>query len=85
MKSGDIIVCKQDFDRALDEVKPAFGVDNEEFANCIRNGIITYGPKVQKLLYNGNLFVQQVKHSNRTPLVSLLLEGNSCFETILTE
>jgi len=76
LKEGDIVVNKGDFERALEEVRPAFGIDNEEFSNCMRNGVINYGPRVEKLLHNGNLFVQQVKYSDRTPLVSLLLEGS---------
>jgi vesicle-fusing ATPase len=75
VKDSDIKVIKVDFDRALDEVTPAFGVDEQEFENCIRNGIINYGPKVEKLLHSCSLYVQQVKNSNRTPLVSILLEG----------
>jgi vesicle-fusing ATPase len=61
--------------RALEEVKPAFGIDTDEFESCIKNGIINYGPKVEKLLETGELFVQQVRNSSRTPLVSILLEG----------
>lgn len=75
VKASDIKVTKADFDRALDEIHPAFGVDNEEFSNCIRNGIINYGPRVEKLINAFATFVNQVRHSNRTPLVSLLLEG----------
>jgi len=77
VKASDIQVTKADFDRALDEIIPAFGVDNEEFSNCIRNGIINYGPRVEKLLNSFATFVNQVRHSNRTPLVSLLLEGTA--------
>jgi len=68
-------VTRSDFLHALSEVKPAFGVDTDDFENCIRNGIIIYGPKVEKVLQNGHMFVQQVKNSKRTPLVSVLLEG----------
>jgi len=75
VKDGDIKVTMADFNRALDEVKPSFGVDDEEFENCIRNGIINYGPAVEKLLETGSAFVEQVKNSTRTPLVSILLEG----------
>jgi len=75
LKEGEIKVGRSDFLHALEEVKPAFGIDNDEFENCIRNGIINYGPKVEKLLKTGELFVQQVRTSNRTPLVSVLVEG----------
>ncbi|KAF8461829.1 vesicular-fusion protein SEC18 [Russula ochroleuca] len=49
-----------DFANALEEVQPAFGV--------IQNGIIHYDTSV-------DLFVEQVRTSTRTPLVSLLLHG----------
>jgi len=75
LKEGEIKVSRTDFLHALDEVKPAFGVDTDEFENCIRNGIINYGITVEKLLQTGELYVQQVRNSSRTPLVSLLLEG----------
>jgi len=77
VKDTDVLVTKMDFDRALEEVKPAFGVDRDEFENCIRNGIICYGSKVEKLLATGKLFVDQVRNSDRTPLVTVLLEGSS--------
>ena len=60
---------------ALQEVRPSFGIDTDEFANCMRNGVILYGPKVEKLLHNGELFIQQVRNSDRTPLLSVLLSG----------
>jgi len=75
LKEGEIKVSRADFLHALSEVKPAFGMDTDEFENCMRNGIINYGPKVDKLLQTGDLFVQQVRNSSRTPLVSLLIEG----------
>lgn len=71
----DVIVSRIDFERALQEVKPMFGFDSDEFENWIRNGIINYGPKVQKLIETGRTFIEQVKNSSRTPLVSVLLEG----------
>jgi len=75
LKEGEIKVSRVDFMRALNEVKPAFGVDADEFENCIRNGIINYGMPVEKLMKTVSLFIQQVRASSRTPLVSVLLEG----------
>ena len=37
-----IRVCRDDFLHALDEVKPAFGVNETEFHQCVMNGIIKY-------------------------------------------
>jgi len=72
-----IKVARVDFEMALKEVKPLFGVDTDEFENCMRNGIINYGPNIQKLLDTGETFVSQVRNSDKTPLVSVLFEGSS--------
>ena len=42
---------------------------------CGDIGIINYGPAFQKLLHTGRLFMEQVQNSDRTPLVTVLLEG----------
>lgn len=70
-----IKVMQYDFKNALDEVKPAFGVELDEFANCMRNGISDYSARVKKLLHTGKVFIEQVKNSSKTPLVSVLLHG----------
>ncbi|KAI0797023.1 AAA-domain-containing protein [Abortiporus biennis] len=68
-------VNRGDFMNALDEVTPAFGVAKEELEQVIQNGIIHYGPVVDELLRSGELFVDQVRVSTRTPLVTVLLHG----------
>lgn len=68
-------VNRQDFLMALTEVHPAFGVSEEELEQVIQNGIIHYDPIVDELLKSGQLFVEQVRTSTRTPLVSILLHG----------
>ncbi|KAJ3339956.1 transport between ER and Golgi ATPase protein [Gonapodya sp. JEL0774] len=90
-------LCRDDFMRALEEVKPAFGVSDEELSQCTRNGIFKYNDDVkesshiklrlnaledtdirivfQDILANSQLFVEQVRNSPRTPLVSVLFYG----------
>ncbi|TCD70005.1 transport between ER and Golgi ATPase protein [Steccherinum ochraceum] len=68
-------VNRGDFLNALDEVTPAFGVSKEELEQVVQNGIIHFAPVVDELLRSGELFVEQVRTSTRTPLVSLLLHG----------
>jgi len=68
-------VTRADFLQALNDIKPAFGVETDEFENCMRNGIINYGPSVDDLLNSGKLFIRQVANSDRTPLVSILISG----------
>ena len=69
-------VNRQDFLSALDEVQPAFGVSEEELQQVIQNGIIHYDGTVEETLRTGKLFVDQVRTSSRTPLVSILLYGH---------
>ncbi|KAF9006666.1 vesicular-fusion protein SEC18 [Cyathus striatus] len=68
-------VNRQDFMNALEEVHPAFGVSDEEIQQVIQNGIIHYDTVIDELLRSGELFVDQVRSSTRTPLVSILLHG----------
>jgi vesicle-fusing ATPase len=75
LKDFDIVVTQRDFDTALAEVKPMFGIDETDVASCIRNGIIKYSPEVERVLSTGQLFINQVRNSDRTPLVSVLFEG----------
>jgi len=68
-------VNRNDFMNALDEVRPAFGVAEEELQQVVQNGIIHYDETVDELLHHGQLLVEQVRTSQRTPLVSALLYG----------
>ncbi|KAK6355439.1 transport between ER and Golgi ATPase protein [Orbilia brochopaga] len=68
-------VNRQDFLNAIEEVRPAFGVSEDELASCLQGGIIHYSTYVDQLLREGQLFVEQVRKSERTPLVSILLHG----------
>lgn len=68
-------VSHQDFLMALNEVTPAFGVSEEELSAVVQNGIIHFSSDVENNLRDGGLFVEQVRNSSRTPLVSVLLHG----------
>jgi len=70
-----IQVCNEDFVLALNEIQPKFGITEDSFNNCCSNGIIPFGETFKRLMEAGNLFIQQVKNSSRTPLVTMLLEG----------
>ena len=69
-------VNRQDFHNALEEVKPAFGVSEEELSSCIHGGIIHYSQKIESILAEGRLFIEQVKKPESTPLFSVLLHGS---------
>lgn len=79
--SDDVVnmkVNRGDFFLALDEVKPAFGVSEEELSNCLRGGIIHYSPYINSILEEGALFVKQVRAPDATtPLYSVIFHGPS--------
>ncbi|XP_071330847.1 vesicle-fusing ATPase isoform X2 [Trachinotus anak] len=69
-------VTRADFMGSLNnDIKPAFGTNQEDYASYIMNGIIKWGDPVTHVLDDGELLVQQTKNSDRTPLVAVLLEG----------
>ncbi|KAK2884498.1 vesicle-fusing ATPase-like [Channa argus] len=69
-------VSRLDFITSLNnDIKPAFGTNQEDYASYIMNGIIRWGDPVSAVLEDGELLVKQTKDSDRTPLVSVLLEG----------
>ncbi|XP_038619424.1 vesicle-fusing ATPase isoform X2 [Tachyglossus aculeatus] len=75
-KAESLQVTRGDFLASLEnDVKPAFGTNQEDYASYIMNGIIKWGDPVTRVLEDGELLVQQTKNSDRTPLVSVLLEG----------
>lgn len=81
-----------DFVHSLDEVKPAFGVSgvifqlnfidwwSEDFKHCATNGICYYGKTFDNLMKEGKLFIEQVRSSEVTPLVSVLFQGANFFD-----
>jgi len=68
-------VNRDDFLCALDEVKPAFGVSEEELQQVVPNGIMHFAPHIDVILRDGQLRVEQVRTSQRTQLVTALLHG----------
>ena len=48
---SEMKVNKQDFMMALDEVRPAFGVSEEELDACVQGGLITYSSGINVLLF----------------------------------
>jgi len=56
-------------------VRPAYGVNNEELQRYIQNQIISFAPYVNRILSDGKHFVDQVRSSSSTILLSVLLHG----------
>ena len=68
-------VNRDDFMNALDEVKPAFGVSEEELETAMAAGIIHFSPYIESILKDGRLFTNLVRESQTTSLLSVLLHG----------
>lgn len=70
-----ITVNRNDFEHAFDDVKPAFGVSEDEMQRCLRGGIIHFSPSIDNILNEANLIVQQVQEPDSTPLFSAIMHG----------
>lgn len=68
-------VNRQDFLDALKEVKPLFGVAEEELGKRIRGDIIHYSNFINDILEEGRLYINQVRRPNSTPVLSVALHG----------
>jgi vesicle-fusing ATPase len=73
-----------DFEIALTEVHPKFGAPTADLELFFSNGIVDYGSGFTEIQRNIDLAVNQIRTSEKTPLLSLLLEGdNMCGKTAL--
>jgi len=68
-------ITKVDFEQALNEVKPAFGIATNEFEAYLAHGLINYGSQFTQLVNTCKSFINQVETSRRTNMLSILLEG----------
>jgi vesicle-fusing ATPase len=67
-----------DFQRALNESAPAFGnKDNEDIQTHYRNGIFNYGYEFDTIWNRLLTLVNQTRTNKRTPLMSVLLDGQT--------
>jgi len=82
---GTISVINEDFEHALLEVKPSFGQHDDEFEHCIsRHGIMHHSSDFDHLLRSCQSLIEQVRTSENTPLLSMLLYGSpGCGKTAL--
>lgn len=49
-KNEEFKVTARDFELALEEVKPQFGIDNSKFEVLLRNPLINYGANYERIL-----------------------------------
>jgi len=70
-----LMVKMEHFLLALDEVHPAFGVQEDELKPLIRGELFDYGEAYTKIIKTAETLVQQVRDSDNTYVLSILLEG----------
>lgn len=68
-------VNREDFLNALAEVKPAFGVAEEELEEALVYGIIHFSPNIQSIINDGLIYVENVRQVERLKHLSVLLHG----------
>ncbi|KAK9906958.1 hypothetical protein M0R45_002573 [Rubus argutus] len=61
----------------LHEIVPAFGASTDDLERCRLNGMVECGDRHKHIYQRAVLLVEQVKSSDRSPLVTCLLEGPS--------
>jgi len=71
----NLIVRFDDFERALGDVAPKFGAKSQELKAMYRNGFVPYGDSFELLMGNMERLIEQVRTSEKTPLMSVLLQG----------
>mmetsp|Transcript_13318 Transcript_13318/g.25262 ORF Transcript_13318/g.25262 Transcript_13318/m.25262 type:complete len:759 (+) Transcript_13318:150-2426(+) len=71
----NLVLQFSDFERALDDVEPKFGAKSQELKAYYRNGFVPYGESFDVMMASLERLVEQVRSSDRTPLMSVLLQG----------
>mmetsp|Transcript_139196 Transcript_139196/g.444858 ORF Transcript_139196/g.444858 Transcript_139196/m.444858 type:complete len:731 (-) Transcript_139196:276-2468(-) len=74
---GQICITQDDFELALSEIKPAFGQHDDDFTQCARHGIMHYSSDFEHVLRSCESLIEQVRSSENTPLLTMLLSGNN--------
>ena len=70
----NVAVNRADFENAFGEVKPAFGVSEDELQDCLTRGIMPFSLSIENILEEGRLIVNQVQDEN-TPMFTSVLHG----------
>jgi vesicle-fusing ATPase len=71
----NLVLQYGDFERALGDVEPKFGAKSQELKAFYRNGFVPYGDSFDLMMSTLERLVEQVRTSDRTPLMSVLLKG----------
>lgn len=70
-------IQRDDFLLALNEVKPAFGTDEEDLTLAAPHGIIPFSNAIQNIFERGQSLIAETQSSETEFLISVLLHGSS--------
>ncbi|CAB9524283.1 fusing ATPase [Seminavis robusta] len=73
----NLVLQYEDFERALNDIEPKFGAKSQELKAYYRNGFVPYGDTFDNLMSTLERLVEQVRSSDKTPLMSILLQGSA--------
>ena len=76
-------VTQVDFDKAFDEVKPAFGVSEGELQDCLGYGIVHFSAFIDSILEKGQRHVKSVREGEPQLFSSLLYGPGGSGKTAL--
>jgi vesicle-fusing ATPase len=68
-------VNRGDFMQALTEVKPAYGVSEDDLERTVRMGIIPFSPHIRNIVNQGMEYVNTLKDSPDLPNMAVLFHG----------
>ena len=71
----NIRIVMDDFYKALDEIRPAFGTATDSLEAYRTHGMINFGENFDHLMNTLKTLVEQVRQSEKTPLLTCVLEG----------
>ena len=71
----DLQITRKDFLLALDDIRPAFGTDEEDLAQQAKHGIIWFNDTIRHIFEKGQSIIDVVKSSESETLRSMLLYG----------
>lgn len=68
-------ITMADFNNAMEDVKPAYGVSDDEFEKCIKMGMLEYSDAVRSIIRQGLDHVSNISDSKTLNTMSLLFHG----------
>jgi len=74
-KDAEILVKMNDYERAIHQTKPAFGANQEDLSRFLDGEMVDFGARYQQFRRQNRAFIDQVKQSETTSLLSVLLKG----------